>query len=192
MSFEGLRISENFKIPHLRNMYQKAGMYGIAANGGTNTGMQIRGFGFGHDGAIDTLNTFFSDGVFNFPAPAASTRAQVISFVMAMDSDLLPVVGQQATWRPGASSEVEARVALLKQQANVVTPRAACDLVVRGSGQGQGQNMSGLWQRDGSWLMRGGQRLLDADLRALATASQPLTMSCVPPGAGRRMALNLP
>ena len=49
-----------FKIPHLRNMYQKVGMFGMPAvpflNTGDNgnKGDQVRGFGFLHDGSIDT------------------------------------------------------------------------------------------------------------------------------------------
>ena len=44
MSFEGGRITENFKIPQLRNVYTKAGMFGFSADNGTPTGAQIRGF----------------------------------------------------------------------------------------------------------------------------------------------------
>jgi DNA-binding beta-propeller fold protein YncE len=188
MTFEGIRITENFKVPQLRNMYQKAGMYGIAATSGNSTGAQIRGFGFSHDGSIDTLNSFFSDIVFNFPAPAATTRAQVISFVMAMDSDWLPIVGQQVTWRPSSDAGTEGRLALLKQQAAVTSPRRACDLVARVARDGS--PYSGLYQSDGSWLMQGGLRISDAHLRQLASNSQPITYSCHTPGSGRRIALN--
>ena len=123
MSFEGFRISENFKVPHLRNMYQKVGMFGFSADAGPKTGPQIRGFGFSNDGSLDTLVSFFSDPVFNFPSPVATTRYQVIAFVLAMDSDLLPVVGQQVTWRPGAPDAVESRLSLLKQQAQLIMAR---------------------------------------------------------------------
>ena len=58
-----------FKIPHLRNMYQKVGMFGMprapfflpeSFSGADNAfmGDQIRGFGFLHDGSVDTLNRF--------------------------------------------------------------------------------------------------------------------------------------
>ncbi|MDH3605188.1 MAG: hypothetical protein OEU26_36795, partial [Candidatus Tectomicrobia bacterium] len=85
-SFEG--ESQFFKIPHLRNMYQKVGMFGMAplseedASGlplGTlrfldlaNTGFmgdQIRGFGFLHDGSVDTLFRFVSTVTFLPRAP---------------------------------------------------------------------------------------------------------------------------
>jgi mono/diheme cytochrome c family protein len=189
MSFEGGRVTDNFKVPQLRNVYQKAGMFGFSAGSGTATGAQIRGFGFANDGSVDTLDTFFSDPVFTFPAPADRSRAQAIEFVLAMDSDLLPVVGQQVSWRSGSSAAVEARLGVLKSQALVTAPRAACSLVVRASIDGTA--LSGLFQSDGTWLMRDGSRLTDAQLRALARAAEPLTFTCVPPAAGRRVALNL-
>ena len=187
MSFEGFRISENFKVPHLRNMYQKVGMFGFSGGTGVATGPQIRGFGFSNDGGIDTLINFFSDPVFNFPTPVATTRDQVIAFVLAMDTDLLPIVGQQITWRPGASEAVETRLSLLKQQAQITTPRVACDLVVRGNIDGAAH--TGWLRKDGAWQMRSGATLTDATLRVLATASQPLTFTCLPPGDGKRVAV---
>ena len=188
MSFEGFRITENFKVPHLRNMYQKVGMFGFSGGAGAATGAQVRGFGFSNDGGIDTLINFFSDPVFNFPAPIATTRDQVIAFVLAMDTDLLPIVGQQVTWRPGAPDAVEARLTMLKTQSQVAAPRAACDLLVRGNIDGIAH--TGLLKANGSWQMRSGALLADTALRALATISQPLTFTCLPPADGKRVALN--
>ena len=188
MSFEGGRISENFKVPQLRNMYQKVGMFGFSGDASAATGAQVRGFGFSNDGSLDTLENFFKDPVFFFPQPADTSRKQVIAFVLAFDSDLAPIVGQQVTWRPGASDAVIARLNLLEAQARVSAPRAACELQVRGAIDGVA--ISGLLQVDGSWAMRGGGTRDSASLRALATASQPLTFTCLPPATGRRAALD--
>ncbi|MEN9788899.1 MAG: hypothetical protein RLZZ473_963, partial [Pseudomonadota bacterium] len=188
MSFEGGRITENFKVPQLRNVYTKAGMFGFSADGGGNTGAQIRGYGFSHDGAIDTLDNFFRDPVFFFPAPADQSRRQVISFVLAFDSDLAPVVGQQVTWRPGSPDAVESRLALLRGQATA-PGGATCDLVARGNINGV--SYSALLQTDGTWSLRGGGTRSDAALKELASAAQPLTFTCMPPGNGRRAALDL-
>ncbi|MEI9987392.1 MAG: hypothetical protein WDN69_32165 [Aliidongia sp.] len=74
-SFEG--ITQIFKIPQLRNMYTKIGMFGLPAvqffnNVDTgNTGPQVRGFGFTNDGTIDTMFDFFHARVFK---PAAGQR----------------------------------------------------------------------------------------------------------------------
>ena len=62
-----------FKVPHLRNMYQKVGMFGMAQVPffflpGDNgfKGDQVRGFGFLHDGSSDTLSRFHGSIVFRF------------------------------------------------------------------------------------------------------------------------------
>lgn len=189
LSFEGPRFTDNFKVPQLRNMYQKVGMFGNSVDtGSAPTGAQVRGFGFGHDGSIDTLSSFFSDPVFVFPAPVDVTRKQVVSFVLAFDTDYAPIVGQQVSWRPGASDAVDARLALLQQQALVTTPRPACDLQARGSADGTA--FSALMQADGSWAMRGGGNKTDSALRALASASAPITFTCLPPRTGKRTALD--
>jgi YVTN family beta-propeller protein len=75
--------SQVFKIPHLRNMYQKTGMFGSASDpfflpesvlgprrGGffardtAFTGEQVRGFGFLHDGGVDTMHRFHGANAF--------------------------------------------------------------------------------------------------------------------------------
>jgi DNA-binding beta-propeller fold protein YncE len=187
MNFEGGRIAEDFKAPQLRNMYAKTGMFGFSGDNGATTGAQIRGFGFGHEGALDTLENFLRDPVFFFPPPADVSRRQVVSFVLAFDSDMLPAVGQQVTWRPGSSEAVESRLTLLRNQALATTPRRACDLVARITTNGTA--ISALLQTDGSWSLRGGGTRSDSQLRELASVSQPLTFTCMPPGTGRRAAL---
>jgi hypothetical protein len=188
MSFEGNRVVENFKVPHLRNLYEKVGMFNTTTSGATPGSMQIRGFGFSNDGSRDTLDSFFLDPVFRFPEPAAVSRAQVSAFMLVMDSDLLPVVGQQVTWRPGADATVEAKLNVLRQQASVTTPRKACDLIVNVSRDGS--SYKGLYQPDGRWAMLGGATIRETALRQLASVSEPLTFTCLPPGSGRRVALN--
>ena len=73
-SFEAL--PQIVKIPHLRNVYAKVGMFGSpavsffeAADSGP-TGDQVRGFGFIGDGSVDTIFRFLSAGVFRPTADA--------------------------------------------------------------------------------------------------------------------------
>lgn len=74
-SFENER--QFFKIPHLRNLYQKVGMFGMAATDfalpGDNEfmGDQVRGFGFLHDGSFDTVFRFHGLRLFAFRPPGA-------------------------------------------------------------------------------------------------------------------------
>lgn len=214
-----------FKVPHLRNAYQKIGMFGMAQSPtfllpGDNgfKGDQVRGTGFLHDGSNDTLFRFFGSVVFRhrpaltlspldtgnpggFPFlppahPLASTlnpqgikmRRQVEQFVLAFDSNLAPIVGQQITQTRLNEALTQERVALLMARAN----EGECDLVAKTSGpngrergywySGQGQFMSDRSQ---------GATLKSADLhRLLHKKERHITYTCVPPGSGKRMAID--
>jgi DNA-binding beta-propeller fold protein YncE len=190
------------KIPHLRNAYQKVGMFGMPQVAFFNPGDndfksdQVRGFGFLHDGSTDTLFRFHHAVVFNqfdfggfsnpggFPfGPEGDTlRRQVEAFVLAFDSNLAPIVGQQATLRSTNDPGVTPRIDLFIDQASA----GACDLIVKGIVGGEARG----------WVMTAGRKfrsdraaepvLTDAALRLRADPSQPLTYTCVPPGSGFR------
>jgi hypothetical protein len=189
-SFEG--EPQHFKIPHLRNMYSKVGMFGMPAtqflSPGNNaaTGNQIRGFGFMHDGSVDTLFRFFRAVVFNFSG-GDPQRRNMEQFMFAMDSNLKPIVGQQVTLNAGNAGSVNARIDLMRDQAAL----GHCDLVVKGvvggTRRGWSRLATGNFRSDDS----AEPELSDASLRALAsTPGQELTYSCVPPGNGSRIAID--
>lgn len=207
-SFEG--IPQIIKIPHLRNMYQKVGMFGspkVNFFGAPDTGFvgdQVRGFGFVNDGAVDTLFRFFTAKVFDpqlttgFPIlnPDA-TRRDVVDFMMAFDSDLAPIVGQQITLTATNASAVSGRINLLLQRAQ--TPFVSkelggatteCSLVARvvegGVSRGLVYNPTAQ-----AFVASDGSQRSDAAVRALATASgQEVTYTCTPPGSGPRIAFD--
>ena len=187
---------QTFKIPHLRNLYQKIGMFGmpevpaISGEGHEFMGDQIRGFGFVHDGAFDTLQRFLRSIVFTFPDGDAQ-RTDVASFLLAFDSNLAPIVGQQVTLTPNNAGTAGPRIDLLVARASVTSPRGECDLIVKGTLNGVSRG----------WLMVSPGRfqtdrltqppLHDAALRQIAsTPGQELTYTCVPAGSGVRMALD--
>ncbi len=195
--------TQHFKVPHLRNMYQKVGMFGLPAFGGINPGDngfkgdQIRGFGFLHDGSIDTLFRFHNGVVFNqspgnpggFAAgPGGDTqRFQMEVLMMAFDTNLLPIVGQQATLRSTSGADVSARIDLMLAQANA----GACDVVVKGvvGGAPVGYLYAGgnsfEADRDGD------PTVSKTNLLALAdTAGQELTFTAVPAGSGERIGVD--
>lgn len=194
-SIEGDDISQEFKIPHLRNMYQKVGKFGVSGKFATASpfmGDQIKGFGFMHDGGMDTLDNFLSGSVFEFdpsPVPNDIKRGQVVDFVMAMDSELAPVVGQQITLLSTSSAEVSARVDLLRARAQATSP-AECDLIVKGVIDGE--ERGALMQADGSYQSdRQAEVFSDVELRALVNQNnQTLTFTCVPPGSGTWMGVD--
>lgn len=193
MSFEGAGISENFKVPHIRNAYAKVGMFGTSGNlgNGPYQGEQIKGFGYLHDGSIASLLDFFASPTFTFPAPAAQNRADVVRFVMAADSNLAPIVGQQVTLDAESGRGVINRLDLLEQRASVLDPRPECDLIVRGALDGV--RYSALLDADGGYRDTNGATRASTELRQLASdGAGIMTFTCVPPGSGTRLALDSP
>jgi YVTN family beta-propeller protein len=207
-SFEGI-ISQIFKIPHLRNMYTKVGMFGNAkvptfdAADSGQVGDQIRGFGFTNEGASPTLFHFFNALVFHpqitsgFPLlnPDA-TRRNVEQFVLAFDTDLAPIVGQQVTLTSSNGSAVGPRITLFEQRANAsFTSKLLggtvkeCELVARVAQNGVIQGFL-FNPTNGTFVPSGGgTALTDSQIRALAnTAGQEVTFTAVPTGSGARVA----
>ncbi len=180
-----------FKIPHLRNLYQKVGMFGRSTvAGGQND--QVRGFGFAHDGAIDTSGQFLSNPVFTLNPQQTLDMEQ---FMLAFPSDLAPIVGQQVTLSSSNASLANPRVNLLRARAQAsfsslilggVTTE--CDLIVKGTVGGQARGW--LMQANGSYNDDQGNNIGDITLRAFAISDGPLTFTCAVPGSGIRMALD--
>jgi YVTN family beta-propeller protein len=195
--------TQEFKVPHLRNAYQKVGMFGMPDVAFINIppadtlpqGDQIRGFGFLHDGSIDTLFHFVRATVFFL---SDTERINLEQFILAFDTTFAPIVGQQVTLTSTNAAAVGDRIGLMIARAMtsftlVGQPGAReCDLVVKGTvaGEARGYLMNGAtgqFQSDRA----AEPTLSDAQLRALAgTAGQELTYTCAPPGSGTRMALD--
>ncbi|MBW1907138.1 MAG: hypothetical protein JRJ24_17915, partial [Deltaproteobacteria bacterium] len=139
-TFEGETME--FKVPHLRNAYQKVGMFGMAPSplftgaDTSFTGDQVRGSGFLHDGSIPTLTDFLSANVFN--DVSETDRDNLEAFIMAFETNLAPIVGQQVTLSDQSGPDSQARVDLLIERAGTpfIIPREGtateCDLVATG------------------------------------------------------------
>jgi len=186
-SFEGEQ--QEFKIAHLRNSYQKVGMFGLPSgvlNGTGNLGNQVRGFGILHDGSIPTVQNFLSSSVFNL---TATQRTQLQEFVLSFDTGLKPAVGQQVSVSPTtvADATVIGRIDLLIGRDDA----GQCDLVAKGvlSGMARGWVYAGgnNFRSD-----RNGEALVDKTTLRLqaAVAGQDLTFTCVPPGSGQRIGID--
>jgi DNA-binding beta-propeller fold protein YncE len=154
-----------FKVAHLRNAYQKVGMFGMAASNGlpidfdppfnlttplpppyndvSFQGDQIRGFGYLHSGEIDTVFRFMGFNVFaqravTHPSPnpggfslddaGIELRRSLEAFVLAFDTNLPPIVGQQVTLSKLNRDVAMPRLELLLQRAAA----DECEVVVRG------------------------------------------------------------
>jgi hypothetical protein len=195
---------QHAKTPHLRNLYQKVGMFGIAPlpfltphGDYSHQGDQIRGFGFLHAGSVDTVfrfmsGVFFSDvvvpGGFPFNPAGDPARREVEEFLLAFDSNMAPIVGQQATLDSSSGADSHARVDLLIERASA-TP-AECELVATTFVLGRERSFlylagSGRFQPN----EEGSPQLTDGLLR-LAAFLRPVTYTCVPVGSGQRIGLD--
>jgi DNA-binding beta-propeller fold protein YncE len=200
-----------FKVPHLRNLYTKVGMFGfpdlnplietIPEQNGP-LGDQIRGFGFSRAGDIDSVFRFlhatqFSTGFIfgpnpgGFPAGPAGQpkRRQVESFLMAFDTNHKPIVGQQITLTKDSNAATKQRVDLLIARAQA----GDCDLVVKGR-LGDGRRERGFLYVGGGKFKRdreGTALLTSAQLRAkVDRKKESLTFTATPLGTGHRSALD--
>jgi hypothetical protein len=189
-----------FKIPHLRNMYQKVGMFGSAGSFFVPTpdpflGDQVRGFGFSHDGTVPTLfrfNSAFDRSAFNpVGIPVSPEGVQIKrnmeQFMLAFDSNLAPIVGQQVTLTGATRQAVSDRIDLLVARADA----GECDLVAKGRIAGNEVGLlylgEGRFQPDRQAL----PAIPDRELRQLVTVSgSELTYTCVPLGSGRRIGID--
>jgi hypothetical protein len=222
-----------FKVPHLRNLYQKVGMFGMDVtfnpsdtsglasflpapyNSNALMGDQVRGFGFLHDGSVDTVFRFHGGSVFAQRGPTATLpanpggfpiitdptdpakaqqellanitlRRQVEAFMLAFDSNLAPIVGQQVTLTDRSGADAWARLDLL--QARAVA--GECDLVAHGVLRGRRVGLlfdvtTGLFAtsaaRSPALSAEGIRRLGEEDA---------LTFTAVLPGSGVRLGID--
>lgn len=183
---------QNFKVAHLRNMYDKVGLSGTSLFGSPGgTGAMVRGFGYLHDGSVGSVRDFVAGSVFGLNATQIEEMTQLM---LAFPSDLAPIVGQQVTLDDTNATVANPRVDMLRQRAQAGFTSfilggltTECDLIVKA--QINGQQRGWLMQPDGSYLDDMGAIISDAALRSLAPSS-PLTFTCAVPGSGFRMALD--
>ena len=195
--------TQDFKVAHLSNAYQKIGMFGtpsvafagVALADRQYQGEQVRGFGYLHDGSIATVFDFLHANVFNL---SEMERSNLEQFVLAFDTTFAPIVGQQVTLTDNNGNQANARISLLIQRAAasfvlVDQPGAhECDLIVKGTVDGEARGylfdpVQGRFKSD-----RAAAPIVDDEtLRALAAVpGQTLTYTCVPPGEGTRLGLD--
>jgi DNA-binding beta-propeller fold protein YncE/mono/diheme cytochrome c family protein len=194
---------QEFKVPQLKNMYQKVGMFGtpnthladILPEDARYQGDQIRGFGFLHDGSVATLFDFFRARFFELED---EQRLYLEEFLLAFDTTFAPIVGQQVTLTRDNAGGAGPRIDLMIARAAtafalVNQPDATeCDLIAKAVSGGQLRGYlldaaSGEFRTDRA----GEPALTDGELRALASADgQQITYTCVPPGEGMRLGLD--
>lgn len=182
-TFEG--EPQSFKVPHMRNMYHKIGMF-------RQSGDQVRGYGFLHDGSIDTVFSFISAGVFTINN---TQRRRLEDFSLAFPTDLAPIVGHQVTLTASNGAVANPRINLMVNRSatsfnslmmgGTVTE---CDLIA--SALVGGERRGYLRQSSGDFLSDQNVTITNAALRGLANTEGPVTFTCAPPGSGERMAID--
>ena len=174
-----LQESQDFKVPQLRNMYQKTG-FTLAA------GAQKRGFGFLHDGSIDNIVNFLRLRVFSFPDTMA--RYEIEAFLLSFDTGMAPSVGRQLTIN-GSTKNSSGTTALL-DSLYLEADLGNCDLIAHGKIAGV---MKGFLYQPGHTFISdfNPEGTIQADtLRSWATNGGEITYMGVPPNSGMRMAID--
>jgi sugar lactone lactonase YvrE len=182
-TFEG--ETQEFKIAHLRNLYQKVGKFGVPGQG--SLGDQVRGFGVLHDGSISTVFDFVSSPVFQ--NLSTTEKRQLEQFLLAFDTGLAPAVGQQVSIDATTfnTTAFVNRINLLVAQANA----GACDLVAKGNIAGEERGAVYVGNSNFQTDRHSDALLTTTQVRNLAgTAGQEITFTCVPPGSGTRIGID--
>jgi hypothetical protein len=185
--------SQDFKIPHLRNMYEKIGFdvirpnlqTGNATNSDTNIGLAVqkRGFGFLHDGSV-SLTEFLAAGVFT---STTQEELDMFAFMLAFPTESFPAVGTQVTVTSASTCSTVATLTTLIGRAEV----GNCDVAVRGVVGSQAKGyvydvVTNLFVPDSAVE----SSLSRSSLCSTLASGDVLTFMGVPPGAGRRMAID--
>ena len=166
----GTNPTQVMKIPHLETFYTKVGMFMMPPpfNLGETPfiGDQVRGFGFTHDGSVGFYNG----------------NPEIEQYLLAFETRLAPIVGQQVTIDADNSAARAARVDLMVARAAA----GDCDLTVKGVQRGQARG----WLRgdDGSFAAIAPPRRRSPTPSSRQQAMAPggeRTYSCVPPGSRR-------
>lgn len=188
----------SMKTPQLRNMHEKTGFNML-------TTRNTAGFGYGHDGAIDTLERFVSEPAFNVASD--QEVADLVAFLLAFSGSDLPAgsptnpfeppgtpsldthaaVGRQSTLVSLASAP-PAQISLLNSMASLADA-GKVGVVARGLVNGMDRGYAylggGSWQSD-----RAAETLSTASLRALASPGGEITFNVVPFGSQTRIGID--
>ena len=179
---QALGESQDFKVPHLRNVYQK-GNFNNAPGAAS-----IGGFGLIHDGMEPDLFTFLSRSVFGNFANDTTRKKNIAAFVLCFDTGMAPAVGYTRTLTSATlgSAAFTNDWTMLENQArsNFV------DLVVKGTVDGSPRGL--LFQPGSNNYLSDKTTvgvLTRAQLVAKIQAGDVLSVMGVPVGSGRRMGI---
>jgi hypothetical protein len=182
---DALDESQDFKVPHLRNIYQKRHYMRSA------TAVSLSGFGLAHDGIDPNMSTFLSRPVFGDFAQNTDTartiRRNLDAFMQCFDTGTAPAVGHTRTVRATTLASAGAEWTVLVAQAEA----GAADLIVRLVENGVSHGFvyrpaTNDYLADKTGL----GSLTRADLEQRIASGGTLTLMGVPSGSGDRMGID--
>lgn len=181
----------SIKVPQLRNLYEKVGFDMTQTENSS-------GFGFLHDGSVDSLARFVNEPTFGLVS--VQDTADMVAFMMAFSGSDLPLENLDID-NPGPPSK-DSHAAVGKQVNLVTATNPLLDQLVSLADSGavdliaDTPNESGRqgWVYDrASTLMQGDSNnatLSVAELRAQASSTTPQTWTVVPSGLGIRLGID--
>jgi YVTN family beta-propeller protein len=187
--------SQDFKIPHLRNMYEKIGFNPLrpglqSGNPALISGQPVgtpfkRGFGFIHDGAV-SLTEFLAAPVFT---STTQQERDLFAFMLSFATETAPAVGKQVTVTSSnkGDSTVVSTINTLIAQANA----SKCDLIAKGVIGGVAKGY--VYDTASAKLTPDSlveQPVSEPTLRGSLAAGDVLTYTGVPAGAGVRLGID--
>ncbi len=178
-----LNESQSFKVPHLRNMYQKIGFNNAVA------ATSLDGFGYTHDGVDPSIFAFLGRAAFPLIRNDTTRKTNVSAFLMCFDTGMAPAVGYTRTAFPGnvTNSALLSDWNLLQSQASL----GNIELIAKGLIDG---NRHGLVYQPATSTYKTDRTGLgpftQAQLQAKITAGDILSFTGVPPGSGVRMGID--
>ncbi len=177
---QALQEPQDFKVPHLRNIYQKLRFNNAAG------AQSLLGFGIVHDGTDPNVAAFLTRPVFGPLASDAMQRSNISAFVQCLDTGTAPACGYGRTANSNnvTSVSVSNDWSLLEAQAIGLTN---IDLIVKGTVDGlrRGfvfQPAQNNYKPDKQSL----PPLTRSNLVAKILAGGTITIMGVPPGTGTR------
>ena len=187
------------KVPQLRTAYRRTGFNATKLSNSS-------GFGFLHDGSVDSLERFISEPIFNVTSD--QDVANLTAFVLSISGSELPggstsllsleppgppskdahaAVGQQTTL-VSLGSPAPGQLTLITSMTTLANANKV-GLVAKGREAGLARgfryNGGGTWQSD-----RAAESLTTAALQALAAAGSELTFTVVPFGSQTRIGID--
>ena len=188
----------SIKIPHLRNIYKKGGF-------NTTKLSNNAGYGFLHDGSVDSIERFVNEPVFNLQSDQET--ADMVALMLAFaGSDFAPPVPATAFEPPGppspdthagvgtqttlasAASPEPGQLTLIAAMVNLANSNKV-GLIAKGrvnnEPRGYAYTGANLWQSD-----RAGETATTAQLQALAAPGAEITFTLVPKNSETRTGID--